>query len=89
MILIISRKDRYNLAKIKYIPYLLHSSNPASTIINEFRSYVPEFLNVISRTIGGEVDGHETLKEAEYFVERDINIRPGGKLVLDPGVILR
>jgi hypothetical protein len=29
------------------------------------------------------------LKSGEYIVERDINVRPGGKLILQPGVTLR
>lgn len=39
--------------------------------------------------VGGEVDGQEVLKPGEYIVERDINVRPGGKLVLQSGVTLR
>lgn len=82
------RKDRYNLAKIEYLPYLLHSSNPAATQINYNPMYVPLFHKQGSNTVGGEVDGTEILRPGEYIVERDINIRPGGKLVLQPGVKL-
>lgn len=83
------RKDRYNLAKIEYLPYLLHSSNPATltTVVNP--TFVPQFLTPGSNVVGGEVDGIESLKSGEYFVERDINIRPGGKLTLHSGVTLR
>ncbi|XP_065210133.1 protein bark beetle-like [Planococcus citri] len=84
-----NRKDRYNLARIEYIPFLLHSSNPATTRILEHSTYVPFFHKTGSRAIGGEVDGVETLKAAEYIVERDINVRPGGRLLLEPGVTLR
>lgn len=83
------RKDRYNLAKIEYLPYLLHSSNPATTttIINP--TFVPQFWVPGSNLVGGEVDGIENLRAGEYVVERDINIRPGGKLTLQNGVTLR
>lgn len=83
------RKDRYNLAKIEYLPYLLHSSNPATqtTVVNP--TFVPQFWTPGSSVVGGEVDGIESLRAGEYFVERDINIRPGGKLILHSGVTLR
>lgn len=83
------RKDRYNLARIEYIPYLLHNSNAATNRILEISTYVPQFYTTGNKAIGGEVDGTETLKAAEYIVERDINIRPGGRLTLEPGVTLR
>lgn len=84
-----NRKDRYNLARIEFIPFLLHNSNPATTRQQGYSTYVPMFHKDGSRAIGGEVDGVETLKSAEYIVERDINVRPGGKLLLEPGVTLR
>ncbi|XP_034245120.1 protein bark beetle isoform X3 [Thrips palmi] len=83
------RKDRYNLAKIEYLPFLLHSSNPGATIISVNPTFVPQFHAQGSSKVGGEVDGQETLRAGEYLVERDINVRPGGKLVLQPGVTLR
>ncbi|XP_023246946.1 protein bark beetle [Copidosoma floridanum] len=83
------RKDRYNLAKIEYIPYLLSPSNPATSTINPNPTYVPRFLKPGSNVVGGEVDGHEILQAGEYAVKRDINVRPGGKLILQPGVTLR
>lgn len=83
------RKDRYNLAKIEYLPYLLHSSNPATstTVVNP--TFVPHFWLPGSNVVGGEVDGIESLRAGEYIVEQDINIRPGGKLTLQSGVTLR
>ncbi|XP_031785209.1 protein bark beetle isoform X2 [Nasonia vitripennis] len=83
------RKDRYNLAKIEYMPYLLHSSNPATNTINPNPTFVPRFLAPGTNIVGGEVDGQETLQAGEYIVKRDINVRPGGKLILQPGVTLR
>ncbi|XP_063975508.1 protein bark beetle isoform X4 [Diachasmimorpha longicaudata] len=83
------RKDRYNLAKIEYLPYLLHNSNPAANTIVERPQFIPRFLEEESKRVGGEVEGLEVLPAGEYVVERDINVRPGGKLILQPGVILK
>ncbi|RVE49659.1 hypothetical protein evm_005716 [Chilo suppressalis] len=83
------RKDRYNLAKIVYMPYLLHSSNPGATQINFNSLYVPQFNVPGSLVVGGEVEGIEILKPGEYDVDKDINIRPGGKLILQSGVTLK
>ncbi|KAG7306290.1 hypothetical protein JYU34_008890 [Plutella xylostella] len=83
------RKDRYNLAKIIYMPYLLHSSNPGATQINYNSLYVPQFNVPGTFVVGGEVDGTEILRQGEYDVDKDINIRPGGKLVLQSGVTLK
>ncbi|XP_041988464.1 protein bark beetle isoform X2 [Aricia agestis] len=83
------RKDRYNLAKIVYMPYLLHSSNPGATQVNYNSLYVPQFNVPGTFTVGGEVEGVEMLRSGEYDVDKDINIRPGGKLILQSGVILK
>ncbi|KAF7992731.1 hypothetical protein HCN44_005075 [Aphidius gifuensis] len=83
------RKDRYNLAKIDYLPYLLHDNNPASNIKRDDQYYVQQFIKTGTNLIGGEIDGQLTLYNGEYIVERDINIRPGGKLILEAGVTLK
>lgn len=83
------RKDRYNLARIVYMPYLLHSSNPGATQINYNSLYVPQFNVPGTFVVGGEVEGIEILRQGEYDVNKDINIRPGGKLVLQSGVTLK
>lgn len=85
---VFDRKDRYNLAKILYLPYLLHNSNPGASAIIAHQTYVPQFNQYNSNLVGGEVEGLESLKAGEYIVERDINIRPGGKLIIEPGVTL-
>lgn len=82
------RNDRYNLAKIEYIPYLLHKSNPGTTTIITISTLVPRFFVEGSDIIGGEVDGQEIIPAGTYTVTKDINIRPGGKLTLHPGVTL-
>ncbi|XP_034471844.1 protein bark beetle [Drosophila innubila] len=83
------RNDRYNLAKINYIPYLLHSSNPGSTAMITVSTVVPRFFHEGSDVIGGEVDGQDMVPAGTYTVTKDINIRPGGKLILQPGTTLR
>ncbi|CAD7000236.1 unnamed protein product [Ceratitis capitata] len=83
------RNNRYNLAKIQYLPYLLHSSNPGSTTMITMSTLVPRFSQEGSDLIGGEIDGQEILSSGTYRVTNDINIRPGGKLTLQPGVTLK
>lgn len=82
------RKDRYDLAKIEYLPYLLHNSNPGASTIIAYATFVPKFYADGSDRVGGEVDGQEILPTGVYTVDRDINVRPGGKLMLQPGVVL-
>lgn len=83
------RYDRYNLARIEFIPYLLHNSNPNTNKYSQFQLYVPIFHTSTSNVIGGEIEGEENLPAGEYIVEKDINIRPHGKLTLEPGVTLK
>ncbi|XP_043645719.1 protein bark beetle [Drosophila teissieri] len=83
------RNDRYNLAKINYLPYLLHSSNPGSTAMITVSTVVPRFFHEGSDIIGGEVDGQDMVPAGTYTVTKDINIRPGGKLILQPGTTLK
>ena len=85
---IFHRKDRYDLAKIEYFPFLLHNSNPGTSTIAQHAFFVPRFHEDGTDRVGGEVDGQEILQPGTYIVERDINIRPGGKLILQSGVTL-
>ncbi|KAL3267568.1 hypothetical protein HHI36_011686 [Cryptolaemus montrouzieri] len=86
---IFHRYDRYNLAKIAFIPFLLHNSNPLTNKYGIQQTYVPKFSTRDSNKIGGEIEGEEFLSRGEYVVEKDISIRPGGKLTIEPGVTLR
>ncbi|XP_023022507.2 C-type lectin domain-containing protein bark beetle isoform X1 [Leptinotarsa decemlineata] len=86
---IFHRYDRYNLAKIIFIPFLLHNTNPLTSRINANQFYVPKFSSGTSDKIGGEIEGEEFIARGEYVVTRDITIRPGGKLTIEPGVTLR
>lgn len=77
------------MAKIEYVPFLLHSSNPGATTIMSYPTFVPQFQTRATMEVGGEVDGVENLRAGEYQVTKDINIRPSGRLTLEPGVTLR
>ncbi|XP_072396976.1 protein bark beetle isoform X1 [Diabrotica undecimpunctata] len=86
---IFHRYDRYNLARISFIPFLLHNTNPLTSRVNANQFYVPKFLADGSDKLGGEIEGEEIITRGEYMVVRDISIRPGGKLTIEPGVTLR
>ncbi|XP_049764444.1 protein bark beetle [Schistocerca cancellata] len=82
------RKDRYNLSRLRYLPYLLHPSNPAATAYVRHHTYIAPFIRSAG-IIGGEVDGREVLGAGEYEVRADITVRPGGLLELRRGAVLR
>lgn len=86
---IFDRDDRYNIAKIKYIPYLL-SNNINTELVLERPLFEPRFINPETREVGGDVSGVEELREnGIYYVKRDINVRPSGRLKITPGVTLQ
>lgn len=86
---VFDRDDRYNLAKINYVPYLL-SNNINTELVLERPEWEPLFADPGSREVGGEVTGVEELRsDGVYFVRRDINVRPGGRLKITPGVTLK
>ncbi len=86
---IFDRDDRYNLAKINYAPYLL-SENINTELVLERPEWEHIFINEDTREVGGEVTGVEELRnDGVYFVRRDINVRPGGRLKITPGVTLK
>nr|XP_022906031.1 protein bark beetle isoform X1 [Onthophagus taurus] len=86
---IFHRNDRYSLAKVHFVPYLLHNSNPLTDKVYYNQMYVHLFITQDSSIVGGEIEGEEILTPGDYTVEKDINIRPGGKLIIEPGVTLR
>ena len=86
---VFDRDDRYNLAKISYIPYLL-SNNINTELVLERPLFEHQFINRNTREVGGDVAGVEELRqEGVYIVRRDINVRPGGRLKITPGVTLK
>ncbi|CAG7818427.1 unnamed protein product, partial [Allacma fusca] len=85
---VFDRKDRFNLAKIVYIPFLLNPTDPNTEIAMTMPLFVPKFSNS-DLTVGGEVTGRETLTAGEYKVIRDISVRPGGHLQISFGATLK
>ena len=86
---VFDRDDRYNLAKITYLPYLL-SNNINTELVLERPEWEPEFIDPETREVGGDVSGVEELRsDGVYFVRRDINVRPNGRLKITPGVQLK
>lgn len=83
-----NRRDRYNLAKIEFVPFLLHPSNPGTTSIMTVSTVVTQLYKE-PNNFGGEVDGVETIPSGEYIVTRDINVASSGKLVIYPDVTLK
>ncbi|XP_040574739.1 protein bark beetle [Lepeophtheirus salmonis] len=86
---IFDRDDRYNLAKIDYVPYLL-SNNINTELVLERPEWEPQFINSETKEVGGDVTGVEELRsDGVYIVKRDINVRPSGRLKITPGVTLK
>ena len=86
---VFDRDDRYNLAKIQYIPYLL-SNNINTELILEKPLFEHIFINRETKEVGGDIAGIEELRETGvYTVTRDINVLPQGRLKITPGVILK
>lgn len=86
---VFDRDDRYNLAKINYVPYLL-SNNINTELVLERPEWEHQFIDSENFEIGGEVTGVEELKrDGVYIVRRDINVRPNGRLKITPGVQLK
>ncbi|VVC30467.1 Hypothetical protein CINCED_3A021775 [Cinara cedri] len=82
------RRDRYNLAKIEFVPFLLHPTNPGTTSIMPVTTVVTKLYKE-PNDFGGEVDGLETVSSGEYVVTRDINVASSGKLIIYPDVTLK
>lgn len=62
---VFDRKDRFNLAKINFIPFILSPTDPNTEIAMTMALYVPTFDSP-DRMIGGEVTGRESLNHGEY-----------------------
>ena len=84
------RKDRYNLARVSFKPFLLHDTNFDTDAESNLQDFVPTFVTPGSREIGGEVTGQEELIDpGVYHVTRDIVVHPTGRLTVAFGVTLR
>ena len=85
---IFDRKDRYNLAKADFQPFLLSENDPHSSLLSLNEQFVPSFGPNENGEVGGEIDGQVVLPEGTLKVTRDIFVRPGGKLTVAFGVRL-
>ena len=86
---VFDRDDRYNLAKIQYIPYLL-SNNINTELVLEKPLFEHLFINRDTKEVGGDIAGIEELRDTGvYTVTRDINVLPNGRLKITPGVVLK
>lgn len=88
---IFDRKDRYNLARVEFLPFLKMSSDlDTSTAISDTHERDKIIPFQMGTEIGGEVPGSVFLSRNTYTVKRDIYVRPGnGKLHIEPGSILK
>lgn len=62
---VFDRKDRFNLARINFIPFILSPTDPNTEIAMTMALFVPTFDSP-DRVIGGEVTGRESLNHGEY-----------------------
>lgn len=87
---IFDRKNRYNLAQIEFLQYLMSPEDLEFATDLSFereRDKISSYKN--GTRLGGEVKGYEELEPNNYLVQDDIFIRPGGHLVLRPGTTFR
>ncbi|XP_076338817.1 protein bark beetle-like [Tachypleus tridentatus] len=86
---IFDRKNRYNLARIEFLQFLIFQDlNTEEAISNVDESEkIIWFKN--DKVIGGEVMGNEELAPGTYQVVKDIFIRSGSHLKIHPGVNLQ
>ncbi|KAF0308456.1 Protein bark beetle [Amphibalanus amphitrite] len=85
---IFDRKDRYNLARADFEPFLLSENDPDSSLLSLNEQFVPSFGPNEQGEIGGEIDGQVVLPEGTLKVTRDIFVRPTGRLTIAFGVRL-
>lgn len=87
---IFDRKDRYNLAHVQFLQYLLNG-NDLDTKVEISSSFERDKIMRFrqNKEIGGEVIGDITLEQGEYDVKKDIFVRPGSKLFIKPKTTLR
>ena len=87
---IFDRKNRYNLAQVEFLQYLMSPDDleyATDLSFDRERDKITTFKN--GTRLGGEVKGFEELSSDTYVVHDDIFIRPGGHLVLKPGTVLK
>lgn len=87
---IFDRKNRYNLAQVEFLQYLLSPEDleyASDLSFDRERDKISTFRN--GTRLGGEVKGYEDLPTDTYIVQDDIFVRSGAHLILRPGTVLR
>lgn len=87
---IFDRKNRYNLAQVEFLQYLLSPEDleyASDLSFDRERDKISTFRN--GTRLGGEVKGYEDLPTDTYIVQDDIFIRSGAHLILRPGTVLK
>lgn len=87
---IFDRKNRYNLAQVEFLQYLLSPEDleyATDLSFDRERDKISHFKN--GSRLGGEVKGYEELDVGTYQVQDDIFVRPGAHLIIKPGTILK
>ncbi|CAB4069302.1 Protein bark beetle [Lepeophtheirus salmonis] len=80
---IFDRDDRYNLAKIDYVPYLL-SNNINTELVLERPEWEPQFINSETKEVGGDVTGVEELRsDGVYIFETSVGMMIAGELIAE------
>lgn len=87
---IFDRKNRYNLAQIEFLQYLMSPEDlefASDLSFDRERDKISTFKN--GSRLGGEVKGWEELEPDTYIVQDDIYVRPGAHLILKPNTVLK
>lgn len=87
---IFDRKNRYNLAQVEFLQYLLSPEDleyATDLSFDRERDKISTFRN--GTRLGGEVKGYEDLPTNTYIVQDDIFIRSAGHLIIRPGTVLK
>lgn len=89
---IFDRKDRYNLAPVQFLQYLLTGldlDTEEQISLSYERDKIMQFKARGTQEIGGEVMGDVTLETGRYTVTKDIFVRRNSRLLIKPGTTLQ
>jgi len=87
---IFDRKNRYNLAQVEFLQYLLSPEDleyATDLSFDRERDKITTFKD--GTRLGGEIKGFEELDSDTYIVQDDLFVRPGAHLILRPGTVLK
>lgn len=87
---IFDRKNRYNLAQVEFLQYILSPDDLEYAVDLSFdreRDKISGFVN--GSRLGGEVKGYEELDIGTYTVVDDIFVRSGAHLIVNAGTMFK